>query len=154
MKKFFNGLYWVIIGGALIQFVPVDRTTPPLEASKSFVIRLDSPLPVRQVLRRACYDCHSYETVYPFYAFVAPVSWSINHNVDRGRRHLNFSVWGDYNKELKKGMLEKAVASINRRSMPVPGYVAKHPEARLSPQEQKMLEDYFQSILDSGSYEL
>jgi hypothetical protein len=71
----------------LIQFVPVDRTNPPVEGE------VPAPPEVREVLQRACYDCHSNETNWPWYSRVAPVSWLVARDVHEGREHLNFSTW-------------------------------------------------------------
>jgi hypothetical protein len=71
----------------------------------NFVDARKSPEKIRTLLKNACYDCHSNETVYPKYAFIAPVSWSVKSHVNEGREHLNFSVWGTYNKDLKENML-------------------------------------------------
>src|SRR6478672_7737844 len=69
------------------QIVPVTRVNPPVEGD------LTAPADVKAVLRRACYDCHSNETVWPWYSHVAPVSWLVADDVNKGRRHWNFSTW-------------------------------------------------------------
>lgn len=152
MKKVLNFLYWFLIAVAVIQFIPVDRTNPPVSRSENFIHLMHTPHEVSSVLKTACYDCHSNETVYPDYAYVAPVSWSLRHHVSEGREHLNFSVWGTYSKDLKKGMLENAAADIKQQRMPLAGYVAQHPQARLDAASQKLLVDYFESLLKSGRY--
>ena len=63
-----------------IQLVPVHRDNPPVASD------LDAPADVKSILRRACYDCHSNETRWPWYAYVAPVSWLVAHDVEEGRR--------------------------------------------------------------------
>lgn len=152
MKKVLNFLYWFLIAVAVIQFIPVDRANPPVSRSENFIPLMHTPHEVSSVLKTACYDCHSNETVYPDYAYVAPVSWSLRHHVSEGREHLNFSVWGTYSKDLKKGMLENAAADIKQQRMPLAGYVAQHPQARLDAASQKLLVDYFESLLKSGRY--
>ena len=103
-------------------------------------------------MRKSCYDCHSNETVYPKYAYVAPISWSVKHHVNKGREHLNFSVWGSYGKELKKGMLENSVADLQQGRMPIAGYLAQHPGARLTAAESKVLTEYLDNILKTNNY--
>src|ERR1700749_1346437 len=71
-----------------IQFVPVTRTNPPVTNA------LQAPDAVASILRRSCYDCHSNETIWPWYAYVAPISWLIAGDVNDGRKHLNVSSWG------------------------------------------------------------
>ena len=153
MKNFLNILYWFIIAFALIQFIPIDRTNKPVKASEDFVKIYHSPPKIHQMLKNACYDCHSNETVYPNYAYVAPVSWSIKNHVNKGRKFLNFSEWGTFDPYLKKSMLEKSVRSIKDYSMPMPGYIARHPKANLTKAERIILQNYFENILKTGNYE-
>jgi len=146
-----------IIGGtlgvfALMQLIPVDRENKPVRASDNFVDLYKTPAEVRTVLKKACYDCHSNETIYPKYAYIAPLSWSIKEHVNEGREHLNFSEWGTFNKDIRRSMLKNTVLEVKENKMPLLGYVAQHPEARMSEQDKKMLEDYFQNILDQDNY--
>ena len=107
MKTFKKIVFWSLIIFAIIQFIPVDRTLKPIDQQENFVTVFSTPKNVQQILKKACYDCHSNETVYPKYAYVAPISWSIQHHINEGREHLNFSEWGKFNSDLKKNMLEK-----------------------------------------------
>ncbi len=145
-------LYWFLIVIALIQFIPVDRTNKPVDKKVNFVNVFNTPENVQEVLKKACYDCHSNETVYPDYAFVAPISWSIKHHINEGREHLNFSEWGNFNRDLKKNMLENSVKSVKDYSMPFPGYIAQHPKANLTKAERVLLVNYLEEILKSGEY--
>lgn len=149
MKKVLKIFGWAVLLFALIQLIPIDRTNPPLEGKHNFVEVMNTPIEVRQLLKTSCYDCHSNETVYPSYAYVAPISWSVKHHINKGRRHLNFSEWGTYNRELKEGMLKNAIGDLEENRMPLAGYVAQHPEARLTKAQKKLLIDYFQKVLDS-----
>lgn len=152
MKIFLNIVYWTLIVIALIQFIPVDRTNKPVNREENFVQLMKSPAAVQQILKKACYDCHSHETVYPDYAFVAPISWSVKNHVNEGREHLNLSIWGTYNPDLKKSMLENTVHSVKEYAMPLPAYIARHPEANLTKAERVLLANYFEEILKSGAY--
>jgi len=152
MKTFKTILYWFLIFIAVIQFVPVDRTNKPVVKRDNFVDIYKTPPKIQILLKNACYDCHSNETVYPKYAYVAPVSWSIKQHVNEGREHLNFSEWRTFNRDLKKNMLESSAADLKQNRMPLPGYIAQHPEARLSGAEKVILAKYFESILKSGNY--
>lgn len=149
MKKVLKIFGWAVLLFALIQLIPIDRTNPPLEGKHNFVEVMNTPTEVRQLLKTSCYDCHSNETVYPSYAYVAPISWSVKHHINKGRRHLNFSEWGTYNRELKEGMLKNTIGDLEENRMPLAGYVAQHPEARLTKAQKKLLIDYFQKVLDS-----
>ncbi|NML58560.1 heme-binding domain-containing protein [Chryseobacterium cheonjiense] len=152
MKTFKRILFWFLIGFALIQFIPTDKVNKPVDHQVNFIDIKRTPQKISQLIKGACYDCHSDETVYPDYAYVAPVSWSVKSHVNEGREHLNFSVWGKYNEDLKKSMLEKAVQTIQNKTMPMPGYVVYHKEANLSEAERVLLVQYFETILKSKTY--
>lgn len=145
-------LFWSLIGFAMIQFVPTDKVNPPVDLKVNFIDVRKTPAKIQGLLKGACYDCHSNETVYPKYAHIAPISWSIKSHVNEGREHLNLSVWGTYNKDLKESMLKKAVQTIQNKTMPMPGYIVYHEEANLSDAERALLVKYFDEILKSGSY--
>lgn len=147
-----NILYWFLIGIALIQFIPVDRTNKPIDAKVNFADVMNTPPKIQELLKNACYDCHSNETKYPNYAFIAPISWSIKHHINEGREHLNFSEWGTFNSDLKRNMLQNTSADIKQNRMPLQGYIAQHPKARLSGAEKIILAEYFDEILKSGKY--
>lgn len=152
MKTFLNIIYWFLVVIALIQFIPVDRTNKPVNAKQNFINVQNTPPHITSILRKACYDCHSNETVYPDYAFVAPISWSIKHHINEGREHLNFSEWASFNNDLKKSMLEQAAKSLKDYTMPMPGYIAQHPEANLTKAERVLLAKYFEDLLETKKY--
>lgn len=145
-------LYWFLIVLALIQFIPVDRTNKPIDKKVNFVDVLYTPKNVEHIMKKACYDCHSNETVYPNYAYVAPISWSIKNHINEGREHLNFSEWGKFNQDLKKNMLKNSVHSVKDYSMPLTAYIGQHPKANLTKDERNLLANYFESLLKSGNF--
>ena len=116
----------------LIQFVPFghDHTNPPVVAEPQW----DTPQ-TRQLYMRACGDCHSNETKWPWYSSVAPVSWLVAHDVDEGREHLNTSNWGHQ----KKNEGDEAAKEVREGEMPPLVYLPTHPEARLSSEEKSQL---------------
>ncbi len=85
----------LIIALVAIQLVPVDRTNPPVETE------VPATVEVRSILRRACYDCHSNETVWPWYSRIAPISWLVARDVREGREKVNLSTW---NQSLLSGL--------------------------------------------------
>jgi hypothetical protein len=113
----------------LIQLIPVARTNPPVE------VDLVAPEPVKAVLKRACYDCHSHETRWPWYSRIAPVSWWLAAHVKKGRADLNFSQWPLFDIEMKALFLRDIEKQLVDGTMPLPSYVRVHPEARLSDED-------------------
>ncbi|MGX5685883.1 heme-binding domain-containing protein [Chryseobacterium cucumeris] len=152
MKMAKKIVFWTLVAFALIQFFPVDRVNKPIDSAVNFVDSRKSPEKVRTLLKNACYDCHSNETVYPKYAFIAPISWSVKSHVNEGREHLNFSTWGTYNKDLKENMLTKSIQTIQNKTMPMPGYIVYHKEANLSEAERALLIQYFEEMLKTKTY--
>lgn len=127
------GLIIGIGGFLLIQLVPYGRnhTNPAVVGEPNW----DSPQ-TRELAQRACYDCHSNETVWPWYSNVAPVSWLTQHDTDEGRQHLNFSTWGSGGQGREPG---EAIETIAEGQMPPPVYLITHPEARLTAAEKQAL---------------
>ena len=123
----------------LLQLVPYGHAhnNPPVAAEPAW----DSPQ-TRELAQRACFDCHSNETVWPWYANVAPVSWLVQHDVDEGREHLNFSTWNQSQGERGEEEGEEAeelVEVVREGSMPPKNFLLTHPEARLSDTERASL---------------
>jgi mono/diheme cytochrome c family protein len=129
---------WAGIGAAAfaflllaIQFVPYGRahTNPPVTAEPAW----DRP-ETRELARRACFDCHSNETAWPWYTSLAPTSWLAQRHVNEGRRELNFSEWDGPQRAARE-----AVESVRDGEMPTRDYLLVHPEARLTPAERQAL---------------
>jgi len=126
----------VLIG---IQFVPVDKTNPPVTGE------IKAPENVMQILRTSCYDCHSNESVWPWYSNVAPVSWLVVNDVNEGREHLNFSQWQSYSGEDKAEDIEEIWEDVEEGEMPSWYYLPLHPEARLSDKDKGMIKNWVES---------
>lgn len=152
MKNFKKIVFWTLVAFAIIQFIPIDRVNKPVDHAVNFVEIKNTPEKIQGLIKGACYDCHSNETVYPKYAFIAPISWSVKSHINEGRERLNFSVWGTYNKELKENMLSRAAETVQNKMMPFPGYIVYHKEANLSDAERKLLSNYFEEMLKSKTY--
>lgn len=112
----------------LIQLIPVDKTNPAVVREPAW----DSPQ-TRELAKAACFDCHSNETVWPWYARIAPSSWLLYRDVTEGRDQLNFSDWS--------GRMEtdEIAEVINEGEMPPWYYVVMHPDAKLSDSEKQAL---------------
>jgi hypothetical protein len=140
----------VVLGGLLIlflliQFVPYGRnhSNPPVKREPLW----DSP-PTRALAQTGCFDCHSNETVWPWYSHVAPVSWLVQHDVDEGRQKLNFSDWGA---DRKGEELDELLEVIRKGEMPLKVYLVTHPEARFTSLQREQLADGFLAM-NNGNY--
>ena len=120
----------------LIQLVPIGRAhdNPPVVAEPNW----DSPQ-TRQLAERACFDCHSNETAWPWYSNIAPVSWLVERHVVEGREHLNFSNWGHSTEEGEE--TDEMGETVLEGEMPLRNYLITHPEARLTDAERAALAD-------------
>ena len=134
----------IIVIFVLIQFIQPARTNPAVDPAVTLQTVMKPPAAVSTLLQRACRDCHSNETHWPFYAYIAPVSWLVSNDVTEGRRHFNMSEWGKYkvNKQLQK--LSGIYESVNDKSMPLPKYIPLHPEADLTTAERDTLSQWAQ----------
>jgi hypothetical protein len=133
LRRFISILFVVLIAGFLVlQVIPVGRTNPPVVTEPNW----DSPQ-TRDLAERACFDCHSNETVWPWYATIAPISWPVVHDVVEGRQVLNFSDWANVRGERRSAgeMSEK----IHEGTMPPASYLPLHPNANLSDAEKQQL---------------
>lgn len=128
LLKIFGLLAVTII---VIQFIPVNLTNPPVETELS-----TSP-EIKAILKRSCYDCHSHETVWPWYSQVAPVSWLLAWDVTEGRGELNFSTWNRYSSKKISKKMKEIVEELKEGEMPPRFYLPLHPEAGLSESDRQ-----------------
>jgi len=135
---------WILIVVAVvaigIQFVPVERSNPAVDPA------LEVEAPVAWLLRHACFDCHSQQTVWPWYSRVAPASWLVAHDVSEARHVLNFSVWQQYPARKKSFLAAATVEEIEKGAMPPPQYRWIHRDARVSPEAREWLSAWADSL--------
>jgi len=124
------GMAIVLIG---IQFIPVNRSNPPVEEEITV-----SP-EVKAILKRACFDCHSNETIWPGYSRVAPVSWLLAWDVGEGREELNFSTWNRYSQKKRDKIIKEIWEEVQEGEMPPWFYLPLHSDARLSESDRVVL---------------
>ena len=123
----------------IAQFFQIDKGPFEIHKEDTFTT-LQQPTPeIQAALKSACYDCHSYQTKYPWYTYVAPVSWWISRHIKNGRKAMNFSIWGDYSIDDQKHLLYECKEKISLGHMPPKGYVRMHGEADLDSKTQTAL---------------
>lgn len=138
MKKIF---FWAIGLAIAIQFIRPDFQNTQVDEK----ITLKADAKVMNVLKKSCYDCHSQETAYPWYSNIAPISWVMADHINQGRKALDFSNWENLDPKIKLERLERAKQVIYNYRMPKQEYVMMHKNALLTPEEKKLLEQFFDS---------
>ena len=128
----------LLVVAVLLQLVPYgrDHTNPP--------VTQDAPWPdgrARELATAACYDCHSNQTRWPPQSYVAPFSWLLTRDVERGRAELNFSTW-----DSDDGEADDAAEAVAEGSMPPRRFVLVHPDAALSDAERQLLADALEAM--------
>lgn len=141
MKKTIIIIAVVIV---LIQLIPVDRDNPATKTTDEIVVTGE----VKNIIQQACYNCHSNQTSWPWYSYVAPVSWLIVHDVHEGRGELNFSKWNLYSKKRLKRKINEIADQVEEADMPLPMYTIMHQEADLSENQRKTLINWANSYFD------
>lgn len=129
IRRILIGLVAVfVLGFIVIQLIPgFDITNPPV----THTIKWDSP-ETEQLMRTACYDCHSNETVWPWYSYIAPVKWLVVKDVKEGREEMNLST-------MSRLDVREMVEKIERGSMPPAVYLPMHPAASLNAEQKAAL---------------
>lgn len=126
----------LLVAVAAIQFVPVERTNPPVDGE------VPASAEVRAVLQHSCYDCHSNATVWPWYGRVAPFSWLVAKDVREAREELNFSTWARLAPREQAHLLQEIGKEVEEGEMPPRLYLLPHPQARLSAADKSILQTW------------
>ncbi len=133
-------LWWAATFCVLV-FLGVQLVRPPIE-KPPVTAEIDAPPEVKAVLRNSCYDCHSNETRLRWFDQIVPGYWLVAHDVREARQHLNFSEFGKLPAGQQKGILYEAVNLIQLGAMPLPQYLAAHPEGAVTPEKLAVLRTY------------
>lgn len=150
--KFINKIVIAVFAVlVIIQFIRSEKNSQPGPQPNAIFEHYPAPDQVQAIVKKACYDCHSNNTNYPWYANVQPIAWWINDHVEDGKRHLNFSEFATYKPKKAKHKLEEVFEEVEKHEMPLESYTWIHPEARLTAEEQKMLIDWAKSTSASIS---
>jgi hypothetical protein len=130
---------FLVIGASLLGFAsllahPFGTAKLPVSSNPLLAGTTVDPA-VMQIVERSCQSCHSEKTDWPWYSYVAPMSWLIEKDVNQGRSHMNLSHWNEYSIEKQQEILAELSAVVRNRQMPLPRYTMLHPEAKLSDSE-------------------
>ena len=129
VKKIAIVLLIVLIG---MQFYRPEKNKAEGDYVAAFEAEAQPSVEVKQILKTACYDCHSANTEYPWYNNIAPVSYWLADHIEDGKRHLNFSDWENYDSKKKDHKLEEVIEEVKEGKMPLNEYTWTHADANLS----------------------
>ena len=127
----------LLLSLALMQFYHPAKnnntTLSPNHISQMYAV----PVDVQKVLQKACYDCHSNSTVYPWYSYVQPVSWWLTDHIKEGKKRLNYAEFGTYTLLKQSKKLKEVITEIKEDEMPLCSYTFIHQDAVLTPKEKQ-----------------
>jgi Haem-binding domain len=146
MKRVWKILRWVMVVAAcllvIVQFIRPAKTNPAADASLAIESHVQVDPKVSAILDRSCVDCHSNKTRWPWYSHVAPVSWFVIDHVNEGRKELNLSEWGTYDRRRQLGKLRQICREVTDGAMPLSSYTPMHAGSSLTPDDVKTLCDW------------
>ena len=139
----------ILIIFIVAQLIPSGRPEVIKENPNDLLLNNEVPKEVTNMLRAACYDCHSNESIYPWYAYVAPVSFLVNRDIRVGREELNFSNWKTFDKIEQAKLLDKLIDAVEEGEMPMAIYPPLHPEAKLSDADRQLMVEWADRFAES-----
>ncbi len=144
----------IILLVVLTAFVVIQFIRPPKNVSggnmpNDISAKFRIPDVVQTELRHSCYDCHSNNTRYPWYAEVQPVGWLLDKDIRNGKKNLNFSEFGAYRLRRQYTKLERIADQVSEEEMPLPNYTMIHTDAKLSPERRTRLVNWANAMRDS-----
>jgi uncharacterized membrane protein len=132
----------IVVAFALLQLTNAARTNPPVTPGHDLFSTNAPPPEISAMLRGSCYDCHSFETHWPWYGHVAPVSWWLDNHVRDARERLNFSEWPHEDSQKAARKWNHVADAVRDGSMPLTSYTRIHKAARLTDDQRKRLADW------------
>jgi hypothetical protein len=142
MRKYIKTAVLVFIGIlGVIQFIPVGKKNIQTSLSpESMENTITVPKEILAHLKSGCYDCHSNNTIYPWYSNIQPVAWWLNSHIVEGKEHLNFDEFGNLDAEGQADLFEEIEEVLKEEEMPMQSYVWMHPKAKYS---EKTLQEIY-----------
>ena len=135
MKKKIGWALLIII--VVIQFIRPEKNKAATISANDITRHYAVPADVNKILSRACNDCHSNNTSYPWYSNIQPVGWWLANHVKDGKKHLNFSEFASYEPKRQHHKLEEVIEEVKENHMPLDSYLWIHDEAKLSADDKK-----------------
>lgn len=145
-KKILIGLGVVLV---LAQFLPRNKNISTVVGEQDISKVATIPADVEDILKKACYDCHSNNTVYPWYAVIQPTRIWMDHHVKEGKQHLNFSEFASYTEKKAKHKLDEIIESQEEGWMPLTSYTLIHRNAKLTDKEQSTIIEWAKQVKEA-----
>jgi len=133
----------------LLQLYPLEKPSNTAVNPNDLLITEKVPENISTLLKKACYDCHSNESIFPWYSKIAPSKWLVYNHINEGREELNFSEWNTLNIDDKSELLDDISTIILEGEMPLKGYIILHSEANLSNTEREAIASWADEMLES-----
>ena len=133
----------VLIG---IQFIPTKKNQTSIVSANSIERKYNTPENVQAILKKACFDCHSNNTVYPWYSHIQPIGFWLNNHINEGKEELNFSEFNSYENKKARKKMEKVISSQEKGWMPLSSYTLIHKDATLTSTEKTIIIDWAKSV--------
>lgn len=146
-KKILFGLLLIFV---VIQFVQPARNKSGRVIPNDISVQVKVPANVQGILKKACYDCHSNNTNYPWYTYIQPIHWFMNYHIQSGKAELNFNEFGTYSLRRQQSKLRSIENSVKEGSMPIPSYTLIHKNAVLSEAEKLLIVNWVQNTYRNG----
>ena len=136
--------FFVLVAQIIPNELPAVETNNPGDLMGSGLVSQD----VSILLKKSCYNCHSNETEYPWYSYVAPSSWLVVRDIRAAREELNFSIWQDYDMMDKLGKLDDISIEVGEGRMPMRIYTLMHPSSKLDDKQRELLVAWAEATMD------
>jgi hypothetical protein len=146
LKRFFLVLLILFIG---IQFFRPSKNKSDGPQPNDISAKYPVPADVQAILKTSCYDCHSNNTVYPWYAEIQPVGWWLNDHIKDGKRDLNFSEFASYRIRRQYRKLEEVADLVKENRMPISSYTMIHKNAILNDKQKQVIYNWVQAVRDT-----
>ena len=141
---------WVLLGClVVIQFIRPGKNRNAVEVNKQIAAVTTIPDNVNKILQKACYDCHSNNTTYPWYSNIQPVYFWLNDHIKEGKRELNFDEFASYRLRRQYHKMEEIINEVKEDEMPLSSYTWIHKNAILTTEEKTTVINWATSIMDS-----
>jgi hypothetical protein len=139
-------LKWIggaaLLGVVALQFTNPAHLNPPVVPGHDMLASNAPPPQIAALLKNSCYDCHSSETKWPWYSYIAPLSWGLVGHVNDARESMNFSEWPHDDSRRARKKWRRIADAVEAKEMPLPSYLLIHRESRLTAEQRKQLVEW------------